>query len=107
VISRVAAPSGVREISLAFDLTFLTWVYTSYIYRTVYTIVYVKFSHRRSWFRHVDTLKDTQDSRKGESLSDTFSSFLVIGVYSEINNITSFFSSFRDWEYCCSLVALD
>ena len=36
----------------------------------------------------METLKDTQDSRKGESLLDTFGSFLVIGVYSEINNIT-------------------
>ena len=38
----------------------------------------------------METLKDTQDSRKGESLLDTFGSFLVIGVYSEINNITGF-----------------
>ncbi len=38
----------------------------------------------------METLKDTQDSRKGESLLDTFGSFLVIGVYLEINNITGF-----------------
>ncbi len=38
----------------------------------------------------METLKDTLDSRKGESLLDTFGSFLVIGVYSEINNINGF-----------------
>ncbi len=63
---------------------------SSYIYRTGHTIVYVKFSHRRSWFRHVETLKDTQDSGKGESLFRHFVSFLVIGIYSDINNITGF-----------------
>ncbi len=36
----------------------------------------------------METLKDTQDSRKGESRFRHFVSFLVIGVYSEINNIT-------------------
>ncbi len=38
----------------------------------------------------METLKDTQNSKKGESLLDTFGSFLVIGVYSDINNITGF-----------------
>ncbi len=38
----------------------------------------------------METLKDTQDSGKGESLSRHFVSFLVIGVYSYINNITGF-----------------
>ncbi len=38
----------------------------------------------------METLKDTQDSGKGESLFRHFVSFLVIGVYSEINNITGF-----------------
>ena len=38
----------------------------------------------------MEALKDTQDSRKGESLFRHFVSFLVIGVYSEINNITGF-----------------
>jgi hypothetical protein len=38
----------------------------------------------------VETLKDTQDSRKGESLFRHFVSFLVIGIYSDINNITGF-----------------
>ena len=36
----------------------------------------------------METLKDTQDSRKEKVFLDTFGSFLVIGVYSEINNIT-------------------
>ncbi len=35
-------------------------------------------------------LKDTQDLRKGESLFRHFGSFLVIGVYLEINYITVF-----------------
>ena len=43
----------------------------------------------------METLKDTQDSRKGESLLDTFGSFLVIGVYSEINSITGFLLIYR------------
>jgi hypothetical protein len=38
----------------------------------------------------VETLKDTQDSGKGESLFRHFVSFLVIGVYSEMNMITGF-----------------
>ena len=36
----------------------------------------------------METLKDTQDSRKEKVFLDTFGSFLVIGVYSGINNIT-------------------
>ena len=36
----------------------------------------------------METLKDTQDSGKGESLFRHFVSFLLIGVYSQINNIT-------------------
>ena len=38
----------------------------------------------------METLKDTQDSGKGESLFRRFVSFLVIGIYSDINNITGF-----------------
>ncbi len=38
----------------------------------------------------METLKDTQDSGKGESLFRHFVSFLVIGIYSDINNITGF-----------------
>ena len=38
----------------------------------------------------METLKDTQDSGKVESLFRHFVSFLVIGVYSVINNITGF-----------------
>ena len=38
----------------------------------------------------METLKDTQDSGKGESLVRHFVSFLVIGIYSDINNITGF-----------------
>ena len=40
----------------------------------------MKFSHGRSWFRHDEDLKDTQDLRKAKGFFDTFVRFLVIGV---------------------------
>ncbi len=42
---------------------------SSYIYRTGYTIVYVKFSHRRSWFRHVGDLKTRKTRERSERIA--------------------------------------
>ena len=38
----------------------------------------------------METLKDMQDSGKGESLFRHIVSFLVIGIYSDTSNITGF-----------------
>ena len=50
----------------------------------------MRFSHRRSWFRHVGDGKTRKTREKEKVFLDAFGSFLVIGVYSEINNITGF-----------------
>ncbi len=50
----------------------------------------MKFSHGRSLFRHDGDFERHARLEKRERLLDTFVSFLVIGVYSAINNITGF-----------------